>query len=80
MSRGNESEQEARVMPEQKCVRCDGCGKIWGHGKDEIPGSEAMKIPLQSALGVIMFPPRICPDCGGSGKENMSEKDTVSDT
>jgi len=56
-------------MTEEKCVRCDGCGKVWGEGKDEVPGKVATSLPLESSAAVMMFPPRECPDCGGSGKK-----------
>ena len=66
-------------MFEEKCGRCDGCGKIWGEGKDEVPRKVATSLPLESSAAVMMFPPRECPDCGGSGKKREKEK-SISDS
>jgi len=51
----------------KKCPRCDGCGRVWGEGSAEVPASALRDLPLGSSLGVMMFPPRRCPDCNGTG-------------
>lgn len=57
-----------------KCKRCAGCGRVWGSGDEEIPASEATKLPYESiapsiALGAITD----CPACGGSGNVEVDD-------
>ena len=51
----------------QQCVRCDGSGKIWGEPGNEVTWPVAKRLPMDSALALLMFPPRECPDCRGTG-------------
>lgn len=54
-----------------KCARCNGCGKVWGEGKDEIPASDALKLPYESiAPSIAMGAIQDCPRCKGTGSVN----------
>lgn len=52
----------------QKCLRCDGCGKI-ADSKDGEPWTNWTTLPVQSAIAVAagIVKPITCPDCNGTG-------------
>lgn len=55
-----------------KCVNCDGCGKI-ADDDDGAPWSMWLSLPVQSSIAIQMgwVKPIDCPECGGTGKENV---------
>lgn len=60
-------------MSDDKCERCDGCGKVWGEGTNEVPAKVMYELPFQNAApGLMLCPPRECPRCKGTGR---AEKD-----
>ncbi len=59
----------APKKPDEKCLRCNGCGKI-ANSDDGEPWTVWEELPpgadLAVKLGVVR--PLPCPKCGGSGK------------
>jgi len=55
-------------MNEDKCKKCDGCGKI-ADDDEGAPWTFWTGLPLQSAAAVTMglVKPIDCPDCSGGG-------------
>lgn len=56
-------------MTEEKCVTCDGCGRI-ANDDEHTPWTFWENLPVKSAAAVLMglVRPIPCPDCGGSGR------------
>lgn len=57
------------ITSEDRCDRCDGCGKI-ASSKGGEPWTFWLNLPLKSAAAVWLglVKPLTCPDCKGSGK------------
>ena len=56
-------------MPEnEKCPKCDGCGKV-ANTDDQEPWTFWANLPLKSAAAVVMglVRPTECPKCKGTG-------------
>ncbi len=54
-------------MSEEKCLKCDGCGKV-ADTEEQEPWTAWTSIPLQSSMAVLMglVKPITCPKCDGS--------------
>jgi hypothetical protein len=57
-------------MDDEKCKRCDGCGRI-ANTEDGEPWTAWTELPLRSSLSLCvgLVRPITCPDCHGSGRE-----------
>jgi len=61
-------------MTRKECKRCQGSKKVWGDGDNEVPLKYMLELPAQSAMpGLIVCPPRDCPDCKGTGEETYEQ-------
>jgi hypothetical protein len=60
----------AHIPTMEKCLRCDGCGKI-ADSEDGEPWISWTNLPLHSSMAVLMgiVKPITCPSCGGTGKK-----------
>lgn len=58
----------------EKCNRCDGCGKI-ANSEDGEPWTVWTSLPLHSSAAVLagIVRPITCPDCNGTGKTVSDE-------
>lgn len=56
-------------MVKDKCLKCDGCGRVANTDAEE-PWTQWAELPVQSAAAVLMgiVKPIPCPECGGSGE------------
>ena len=61
--------KEKQAMSEEKCMKCDGCGKIT-NDDDGSPWSLWEAMPFESKVVVRMglVKPLKCPKCNGTGK------------
>jgi hypothetical protein len=64
-------------MMDDKCIKCDGCGKV-ADSEDEEPWTVWANLPLQSSVAVVMgwVKPKTCPKCGGSGRAKVENDDS----
>jgi len=61
-------------MTRKECKRCQGSKKVWGYDDNEVPLKYMLELPVQSAMpGLILCPPRDCPDCKGTGEETYEQ-------
>jgi len=54
---------------DEKCMKCDGCGKV-ANTEEQESWLVWMNMPLKSSGAVIsgLVKPMICPECDGTGK------------
>lgn len=66
------------MIDENRCDRCDGCGKI-ASGEEGAPWSMWLEMPLKSCAAVLMeiVKPIPCPKCGGTGKRSEAREGAV---
>lgn len=68
------------MTDENKCMKCDGCGKV-ANTDDQEPWSQWANLPLQSATAVVagLVKPIECPECCGSGNRPGTDAERLID-